>query len=139
MGTRLGVSLDCTNLVTSDRLGLRPAAVSLVQKGSKYPPCPFQESDLVDWRGLKLRVAAVGVETLHCVLRTDPIGTKSHTRVPMAECVMSEATLEETPEERDARIAQENQQMLSGMAATVFDQNFQNQNTRLSMSAVHGR
>jgi hypothetical protein len=51
---------------------------------------------------------------------------------------MSE-TAPETREERDARIAQENQQMLSGMAATVFDQNFQNQNTRLSMSAVHGR
>jgi len=130
--------LDCTNLVTSARLGLRPATVSLVQKASKYPPCPFQEGDLVDWRGLKLRVGAIGIETLHCVLRTDPAGTKPHTRVPLAECTMSE-TAPETREERDARIAQENQQMLSGMAATVFDQNFQNQNTRLSMSAVHGR
>jgi hypothetical protein len=78
--------LDCENTTTGLRLGLRPAAVSLVQKASSK----------------------------------------------------SEAA-PETREERDARIAKENQQMLDGMAATVFDQKFQQQNTRLSMSATHGR
>jgi hypothetical protein len=30
--------LDCTNLTTGDRLGLRPGAVSLVQKAEKLQP-----------------------------------------------------------------------------------------------------
>ncbi len=80
--------LDCKSLRTGVNMGLRPTAVSLVQKASKYPPCPFNEGDLVDWKGCILRVAAIGVETLHCVLRSDPDGTKPHTRVAIAECSM---------------------------------------------------
>jgi hypothetical protein len=80
--------LDCKSLRTGVNMGMRPSAVTLVQKATKYPPCPFNEGDLVDWKGCILRVAAIGVETLHCVLRSDPDGTKPHTRVAIAECSM---------------------------------------------------
>lgn len=72
-------------------MGLRPTAVSLVRKANKYPPCPFNEGDLVNWKGCILRVAAIGVETLHCVLKSDPDGTKPHTRVPISECALIES------------------------------------------------
>ncbi len=72
-------------------MGLRPTAVSLVQKASKYPPCPFKEGDIVEWLGLKLRVKAIGVETLHCGVLSDPVEAKPNTRVPIAQCQLVEA------------------------------------------------
>ncbi len=54
----------------------------------------FGIGDIVDWNGCKLRVAAVGVESLHCVLPSDPDGTKPHTKVPISGCTLVEEGLD---------------------------------------------
>src|SRR5919199_1656517 len=71
-----------------------PSGWGKPQVKQELPPCPFATGDIVDWKGCILRVAAVGVETLHCVLQSDLDGTRPHTKVPIAECVLVEEGLD---------------------------------------------
>jgi hypothetical protein len=59
----------------------------------KLESSQFKAGDIVNWKGCKLRVVEVGLEKLHCVLRSDSEGTKPHTLVPIAECSL----IEESP------------------------------------------
>ncbi len=64
------------------------------QVKEELPPCPFGIGDIIDWNGCRLRVSAIGVETLHCVLCSDSDGVKPHIKVPISECTLVEEGLD---------------------------------------------
>ncbi len=145
--------LDCENTTTGLRLGLRPAAVSLVQKANTKVPiaeCSIVDAPLeqpepteltitsAEWEELKKLATDGGLsqEQLGDIALT-PYDYQRGSQIKTSQFAEVKRKLERA--RANIRIAKENQQMLDGIAATVFDQKFQQQNTRLSMGATHGR
>jgi hypothetical protein len=145
--------LDCENTTTGQRLGLRPAAVSLVQKVNTKVPiaeCSIVDAPLEQPEPTELTITSAQWEELK-KLATDgglsqeqlgdialaPYDYQRGSQIKTSQFAEVKRKLERAI--ANIRIAKENQQMLDGIAATVFDQKFQQQNTRLSMGATHGR
>jgi DNA-binding transcriptional regulator YdaS (Cro superfamily) len=145
--------LDCENTTTGLRLGLRPAAVSLVQKANTKVPiaeCSIVDAPLEQPEPTELTITSAEWEELK-KLATDgglsqeqlgdialaPYDYQRGSQIKTSQFAEVKRKLERAI--ANIRIAKENQQMLDGIAATVFDQKFQQQNTRLSMGATHGR
>ncbi len=145
--------LDCENTTTGLRLGLRPAAVSLVQKANTKVPiaeCSIVDAPLEQPEPTELTITSAEWEELK-KLATDgglsqeqlgdialaPYDYQRGSQIKTSQFAEVKRKLERA--RANIRIAKENQQMLDGIAATVFDQKFQQQNTRLSMGATHGR
>jgi hypothetical protein len=145
--------LDCENTTTGLRLGLRPAAVSLVQKANTKVPiaeCSIVDAPLEQPEPTELTITSAQWEELK-KLATDgglsqeqlgdialaPYDYQRGSQIKTSQFAEVKRKLERAI--ANIRIAKENQQMLDGIAATVFDQKFQQQNTRLSMGATHGR